>query len=244
VRRSWHVRCSVTGDADGKNGVRNIEVDLEAKVARCRLILSAVAIVAVYIDPTEPALLPWLNLTGGGFNIDWRALTVMGAHFAYSVVVYVVLVRTLPGRDRIVTITTWADVLFGTVITVFTEGTSSPREPGEMGARVATGPPQRRSMNVRSTFAGLSRLRAHGGEPLPRVVGVAALLAALARLLGRGERRAHRRGRVGLEPTAGSSRNSWRSGMGSRFSRRTAPRQRRHAGRPPRRARRYDPDKR
>ena len=122
----WHVRCFITDHADGSYGVKDIEVDLEAKVARCRLILSAVAIVAVYVDPTEPALLPWLNLTGGGFNIDWRALMVMGAHFAYSAVVYVALVRTLPGRNRIVAITAWADVLFGTVITVFTEGTSSP----------------------------------------------------------------------------------------------------------------------
>jgi signal transduction histidine kinase len=106
--------------------MRDFEVDLEAKVARCRLILSAVAIVAVWVDPTEPTLLPWLNLVGGGFSIDWRALTVMGAHFVYSAVVYVALVRALPGRDRIAAITTWADVLFGTVITVFTEGTSSP----------------------------------------------------------------------------------------------------------------------
>jgi signal transduction histidine kinase len=106
--------------------VKEITVDLETKVARCRLILSAVAIVAVYVDPTEPTLLPWLNLAGGGFIIDWRALTVMGAHFAYSAAVYFVVTRGLASRRRVVDITTWADVLFGTVITVFTEGTSSP----------------------------------------------------------------------------------------------------------------------
>ena len=116
---SWHVRCFV-------GSVKGITVDLETKVARCRLILSAVAILAVYIDPTEPTLLPWLNLAGGGFTIDWRALTVMSAHFAYSAAVYLTLTRTMRARGRLVDVTTWADVLFGTVITVFTEGTSSP----------------------------------------------------------------------------------------------------------------------
>jgi signal transduction histidine kinase len=116
---SWHVRCFV-------GSVKDIAVDLETKVARCRLILSAVAIVAVYVDPTEPTLLPWLNLVGGGFTIDWRALTVMGAHFGYSAAVYVTLTRTMRRRGRLVDVTTWVDVLFGTVITVFTEGTSSP----------------------------------------------------------------------------------------------------------------------
>jgi signal transduction histidine kinase len=106
--------------------VTDITVDLETKVARCRLVLSVVAIIAVYIDPTEPSLLPWLNLVGGGFTIDWRALTVMGAHFLYSAAVYVVVTRTFASRRRVVDFTTWADVLFGAVITIFTEGTSSP----------------------------------------------------------------------------------------------------------------------
>ena len=84
--------------------MKQLTVDLETKVARCRLILSAVAIVAVYVDPTEPTLLPWLNLAGGQFTIDWRALAVMGAHFGYSAAVYFVVTRNLASRRQVVDI--------------------------------------------------------------------------------------------------------------------------------------------
>jgi len=47
-----------------------IVADIQPKIARCRLVLSLVAIVAVYVDPTAPTLMPWLHLTGGGFGIS------------------------------------------------------------------------------------------------------------------------------------------------------------------------------
>jgi signal transduction histidine kinase len=99
---------------------------LERLIARCRLVLSAIALVAVYVDPTEPSLMPWLHLTSGRFMIDPWALGVMGSHLLYSVVVYGVLVRGIVPAARLATLTTWTDVLFGVLIVMFTEGTSSP----------------------------------------------------------------------------------------------------------------------
>src|SRR5207244_3746512 len=84
------------------------------------------AIVAVYIDPTAPTLMPWLHLAGGGFAIDPYALAVLSAHLLYSLTVCHVVTRGLVSRRRLATITAWCDVLFGAAIVVFTEGTSSP----------------------------------------------------------------------------------------------------------------------
>jgi signal transduction histidine kinase len=99
---------------------------LDPLVARCRLILSAIAIIAVYVDPTEPTLLPWIQLTGGAFTIDPGALFVLGGHFLYSLAVYALLARGPVPATRLAPFTTWGDVIFGAVIVLFTEGTSSP----------------------------------------------------------------------------------------------------------------------
>jgi hypothetical protein len=56
---------------------RAMESDLEVSIARCRVLLSAVAMVAVYVDPTHPTLTRWLPLRGGPFTIDPYALAVM-----------------------------------------------------------------------------------------------------------------------------------------------------------------------
>jgi signal transduction histidine kinase len=98
----------------------------EPLVARCRLILSVIALIAVYIDPTEPTLLPWLHLTSGAFQIDPWAFGVMGGHLVYSLTVYALLARGIVAPLRLARFTTWADVIFGAVIVMFTEGTSSP----------------------------------------------------------------------------------------------------------------------
>jgi signal transduction histidine kinase len=100
--------------------------DLERSVARCRLLLSVTTLVAVWIDPTEPALFPWLGLTGGPFTIDLPALAALGLHLFVSVAIYVALDRGFLAAARTAAVTPWIDVLFGALIAVFTEGASSP----------------------------------------------------------------------------------------------------------------------
>jgi signal transduction histidine kinase len=93
--------------------------------ARCRLILSVVALVAVYVDPTQPIVTRWISLTSGSFMIDPLALTIMGMHLCYSV-----LILALPGAvvssPLTLLLTTWCDVFFGAAIAVVTEGGASP----------------------------------------------------------------------------------------------------------------------
>ena len=109
------------------------------KVAACRLTLGLIAIVAVYVDPTEPSFFPWLKLRGGEFSMDPYALAVLGAHLGYSLVIYWAVCGERMSSKRLVSITSWFDVLFGAVIVVFTEGTSSPFWPFFVFAVIAAG---------------------------------------------------------------------------------------------------------
>jgi len=70
-----------------------VAIHMERSIARCRLLLSVIALIAVYVDPTGPTLMPWLDLGGGRFAIDPHVLSVMGGHLLYSALVYYVLVR-------------------------------------------------------------------------------------------------------------------------------------------------------
>jgi signal transduction histidine kinase len=99
---------------------------LDLNIARCRVLLSAVAMVAVYVDPTTPALMRWLPVSGAPFAIDPYVLAVLLLHLSYSVTVYCVVVRRWVSPARLATVTTCCDVLFGAVIAAFTEGASSP----------------------------------------------------------------------------------------------------------------------
>lgn len=94
-------------------------LDMERKVARCRVLLSLGAIIVVALDPTMP--LPWL-----GEDRALYALAVLGAHLFYSLTLDLALAAGLLGSPRIVPITTWIDVLFGMGVALFTEGTNSP----------------------------------------------------------------------------------------------------------------------
>lgn len=99
---------------------------MEQNIARCRLVLSIAALVAVYVDPAEPLLARWLSLVTGAFAMDFRLFAIMGLHLAYSVLVYVALWRESVPPERIAAQTMWVDVLFGAVIGIFTEGATSP----------------------------------------------------------------------------------------------------------------------
>lgn len=99
-------------------------VQIERNIARCRLILSIAAPLAIYLDPTEPELL--VQLTGGFFLLDPYALLVLALHLAYSVGVYVLVTGTRVDLARVAIFSTCADVLFGATVALVTEGTNSP----------------------------------------------------------------------------------------------------------------------
>jgi signal transduction histidine kinase len=101
-------------------------LDMERSIARCRIVLSAVAILTVYVDPTTPMLSQSLGVTGGLFYIHPAALAVMGTHLAYGIVVALLLEHRPLATARIVTVSTCADVLFGGAVLLVTEGLSSP----------------------------------------------------------------------------------------------------------------------
>ena len=102
------------------------QADIERTIARCRVILSVTALIAVYIDPTHPTLTRWIPLTGGPFMLDPLALAVMLSHLVYSVSLYVTEHRRVVSTSRIGIVSTWTDVLFGTAIALVTEGANSP----------------------------------------------------------------------------------------------------------------------
>jgi signal transduction histidine kinase len=104
----------------------NLTADIERNVARCRTILSMVAIVVVFVDPTQPTALPGLPAPEPGTRIDPWALGIMVAHLAYSVVVAAIVGRPVVSAGVLSLATTWADVAFGAAIVTFTEGTASP----------------------------------------------------------------------------------------------------------------------
>lgn len=99
---------------------------IEQNIARCRLILSVAALVAVYVDPTEPLLSRWVALISGPFVMDPALSVIMGAHLAYSLLVYVALWRDRFSPTHIAMQTMWGDVLFGIAIAALTEGATSP----------------------------------------------------------------------------------------------------------------------
>lgn len=96
---------------------------IERAIAQCRLILAVAGPLTVYIDPTEPTL---VRLLSGPFFIDPYALAVMILYLAYSVSVYVALVRFRVAPSRVAVVSTWCDVLFGAAIALVTEGHNSP----------------------------------------------------------------------------------------------------------------------
>ena len=99
---------------------------MEQNIARCRLVLSLAAIVAVYVDPAEPLLARWISLVSGPFVMDSRLLLVMLFHLSYSVAAYVSLSREWVSPQHVAAQTMWVDVLFGAVIGMLTEGSTSP----------------------------------------------------------------------------------------------------------------------
>jgi signal transduction histidine kinase len=93
-------------------------LSMERSIARCRIVLSLSALVAIYVDPTEPS--------GGLFAISSYTLLALGGHLVYSLAVSRRLARAAVDPTRLATATVWGDVAFAMAIAMVTEGTSSP----------------------------------------------------------------------------------------------------------------------
>jgi signal transduction histidine kinase len=118
---------------------RPTSLDIDRSVAGCRIALSVIALVAVYVDPTLPTLTRWLPLRGGPFTIDPYALAALLLHLAYSTTLYVVLVSGRVSPARLFPISTCLDVGTAAVIALVTEGATSPFYPFFVFAVLAVG---------------------------------------------------------------------------------------------------------
>lgn len=98
-------------------------LDMERKVARCRVLLSLFTMVAVWVDPPAPAVLAPF---GTPFATEPRILSILVLHLSFSVVVYAFLMGPLAASPRMIQFTTLNDILFSIALALFTEGASSP----------------------------------------------------------------------------------------------------------------------
>jgi len=111
---------------DEEYGMNATNFDMERSIARCRVFLSLVAILALYVDPTEPTLTRWLPLTGGAFTLNRYWVTALVSHLAYSLTLVFLQTRPSVVPARLAMIATWGDVLFAAAVALVTEGTTSP----------------------------------------------------------------------------------------------------------------------
>jgi signal transduction histidine kinase len=88
---------------------------LDVRVAQARVVLSLLAILSLYVDPSQ----------GGLFHLDTRLLTVLLCHLLYSALTYLALVYRL-ATDRVRKMSVGLDLIFATVIAFLTEGRTSP----------------------------------------------------------------------------------------------------------------------
>lgn len=100
--------------------------DMEQGIARSRVFLSLISMLAVYVDPTEPTLTRWLPLSGGAFTLSYYWVSVLTAHLLFSLVL-LFMHRTGRGRqETLARAATAGDILFAAAIALVTEGTTSP----------------------------------------------------------------------------------------------------------------------
>jgi signal transduction histidine kinase len=89
---------------------------LDVNIARGRIVLSLLAMLSLYIDPST---------AGGLFHLSRLALITLLCHLAYSVGIYLTLRRRPTGID-LSTVTTVLDLFFATAVAFLTEGQTSP----------------------------------------------------------------------------------------------------------------------
>ncbi len=90
--------------------------ELDRNVARARILLSLLAMLSLYIDPT---------VAGGLFHLNTLALVILLCHLAYSLALYAALRRQF-ALGRLPTVSTALDLFFATAIAFLTEGQTSP----------------------------------------------------------------------------------------------------------------------
>src|SRR5262245_29227806 len=81
-------------------------------IANCRVALSVAAIVAVWIDPTQPVLTRWLPAAGGSFTVSPFAAAVLWSHLAYSLLFTILQERKSGVSGRVANMSVALDVLF------------------------------------------------------------------------------------------------------------------------------------
>jgi signal transduction histidine kinase len=89
--------------------------ELGGRVAQARVLLSLLALLSLYMDPT----------LGGLFHLDTWLLAVLLCHLLYSTVTYLVLAYRV-ATDPVRKISIGLDLIFATVIAFLTEGRTSP----------------------------------------------------------------------------------------------------------------------
>lgn len=89
---------------------------LDLNVARARVVLSLLAMLSLYVDPT---------VAGGLFHLNTLALATLLCHLTYSVSMYVALSRRIAAA-RLPTVSTALDLVFATAVAFLTEGQTSP----------------------------------------------------------------------------------------------------------------------
>jgi signal transduction histidine kinase len=129
---------------------------IESRIARCRLILSIVALAAVFADPTTPFVSAWFPLASGHFIIDPNVLLVMGLHLVFSMAVYAAAMWQWVPLRYLTKPTTWIDVLLGGAIAFVTEGATSPFYPFFAFAVVVAGFRSGLNEAMRVTFASVA----------------------------------------------------------------------------------------
>src|ERR1022692_4446469 len=90
--------------------------DVDRNIARGRIVLSLIAMLFLYVDPTT---------AGGLFHLSTYALTILLCHLAYSTGIYFAVSRTSAGGTLVV-LSTALDLAFATAIAFLTEGQTSP----------------------------------------------------------------------------------------------------------------------
>lgn len=118
---------------------RKHPVSIYHGIARCRVTLSVVALVAIFADPTEPMLSHWLPMSFGAFTIDPYALVLLLGHLLYSCGILLLLRHEVVVPLRLAQVTTSLDVFFAVGIAAVTEGVTSPLYAFFVFAVLATG---------------------------------------------------------------------------------------------------------
>ena len=90
--------------------------EVDRNIARGRIVLSLLAMLSLYIDPTT---------AGGLFHLSFYAAAILAGHLAYSIVIYVAVNRA-GTADTLIKTTIVGDLAFATAVAFLTEGETSP----------------------------------------------------------------------------------------------------------------------